>query len=81
MLIPQEKIDEAKRIYDGQAMEEIVGAGKTKEVFTLPPARGDLLNYLYANANVLDCDYTAEGTVVTAVVDKKTKGFINKSLK
>lgn len=24
MLIPQEKIDEAKRIYDGQAMEEIV---------------------------------------------------------
>jgi hypothetical protein len=40
-----------------------------------------LLNYLYANANVLDCDYTAEGTVVTAVVDKKTKGFINKALK
>ena len=24
MLIPQEKIDEAKRIYDGKAMEEIV---------------------------------------------------------
>ena len=24
MIVPQEKIDEAKRIYDGQAMEEIV---------------------------------------------------------
>ncbi|MBR6644293.1 MAG: GTPase HflX [Clostridia bacterium] len=64
-----------------EAMEAVVSEGKTKEVFTLPPSRGDLLNYLYANANVLDCDYTAEGTVVTAVVDKKTKGFINKALK
>ena len=64
-----------------EAMEAVISEGKTKEVFTLPPARGDLLNYLYANANVLDCDYTAEGTVVTAVVDKKTKGFINKALK
>ncbi len=64
-----------------EAIENVVGAGKTKEVFTLPPSRGDLLNYLYANANVLDCDYTADGTVVTAVVDKKTKGFINKALK
>ena len=64
-----------------EAMEAVVSEGKTKEVFTLPPSRGDLLNYLYANANILDCDYTAEGTVVTAVVDKKTKGFINKALK
>ncbi len=64
-----------------EAMEAVVSEGKTKEVFTLPPSRGDLLNYLYANANVLDCDYTAEGTVVTAVVDKKTKGFMNKALK
>ena len=64
-----------------EAMEAVVSEGKTKEVFTLPPSRGDLLNYLYANANVLDCDYKAEGTVVTAVVDKKTKGFINKALK
>lgn len=62
------------------ALENAVSKGKTKETFEIPSHRGDLVSYLYANANVLECEYTDTHTVITAVTDKKAKGFIMKSL-
>lgn len=64
-----------------EAIEKAVNEGKTKEVFVIPPSRGDIISYLYANANVIDCEYTDTSTVITAITDKKTKGYVNKSLK
>lgn len=62
------------------ALENAVSQGKTTEVFEIPSHRGDIVSYLYANANVIECEYTDSGTVITASVDKKTKGFVMKSL-
>ncbi len=63
-----------------QVIERTVTAGKTTEVFEIPSHRGDIINYLYANATVLGCEYTDTSAIVTAVTDKKTKGFVNKAL-
>ncbi len=62
-------------------LEGILKECKTQEVFWFPNRAGSALSQLYQNGQVLQAEYGAEGTEVTAIVDAKTKGILKQYLK
>ncbi len=61
-------------------IEELVNNGKTVEFFLFKYNDRSLIDILYKNAVILETDYTDEGVIIKASVDKKTKGMLGKYL-
>jgi len=60
------------------AMRELILAGKRRVQLLIPNTDGRALNTLYTLATVEDVEYTAEGVRVTAVVDARVYGLVEK---
>ncbi len=63
-----------------ELLEITANGGKQTVTFRIPAQKGAALSYLYANASVTDVSYEDSDAVVTATVDKKTLGTVNKML-
>lgn len=63
-----------------ELLEITANGGKQTVTFRIPADKGAALSYLYANASVKSADYEGTDAVVTATVDKKTLGVVNKML-
>lgn len=57
-----------------QALEDLLHAGKVRVVFHIPQSEGSAVSLLYRNATVESVEYEDGVTLVTAVVDAKTRG-------
>lgn len=55
-------------------LEEICSAGRKTVRLLIPQNRGDIVSILYRDAENVECEYTADGIIVTATVDEKTAG-------
>ncbi len=62
-------------------LEALCRYGKSREYFMFPYSEQAALNSLYNTAEIISTEYTDEGTLVYAWVDKKTKGMLSKFLK
>ncbi len=60
-----------------ETVERTILSFKKESVFLLPHSKGFWLDTLYKNALVKSVDYTENGIVVRAVVDKKLRGQLN----
>lgn len=58
-------------------LEDAVTDGKSLETFFIPQSDTRVINELYRDAVVSDVEYLENGTVVHAIVDKKTKGRLS----
>ncbi len=57
-------------------LQVILREGKQRIVFRIPNAAAGALNILYRDAAVEDVEYGPDEMIVTAVVDKKTRGML-----
>ncbi len=64
-----------------EILELVSGNGKTTEIFRIPHDKGNAISWLYKNSDVISCEYEADETVVTALVDQRTKGTVEKMIK
>ena len=64
----------------GELLDRTANDGKITETLKIPHAKGAVLSYLYANANVIDVSYEDDLTCVTATLDKKTYGAVKKMI-
>jgi len=64
-----------------QKIESILSEAKKCYSFVLPHDRGNLVSYLYQNANVSSVEYLPDGIYVDAICDEKTKGVLSSYLK
>ena len=60
------------------AIETALGRGKHELRLCIPYSDGSVLDALHRQAQVVSVDYAAEGTLVTAVVDDKLCGQLQK---
>ena len=59
------------------AIEKALGKGKHRVRLCIPYSDGAVLDMLHREAQIESTDYAAEGTVVEAVVDDKTRGRVS----
>ncbi len=64
-----------------EILELVSGNGKSEEVFKIPHSKGMAVSWLYKNADVISCEYEADATVITALVDARTKGTVEKMIR
>ncbi len=64
-----------------EKLSALCNSGKSKEIFVIPLTEQGNLNALYKYATVHDVEYGDEYVVVSATVDKRTKGMMSKYLK
>ena len=62
-------------------LEALCRFGKTREHFLIPYTDQKSLNLLYNQAEIIETEYTDEGTLVYAWVDEKAKGMFSRYLK
>ena len=62
-------------------LEALCRFGKTREYFMFPYSEQSALNSLYRMSEVINTEYTDDGTLVYAWVDEKAKGLFAKFLK
>ena len=62
-------------------LEALCRYGKTREYFMFPYSEQGALNILYKSSEIINTEYTDDGTLVYAWVDEKTKGMLSKFLK
>lgn len=62
-------------------LEALCRFGKTREYFLFPFSEQGKLNGLYNCSEIINVEYTDEGSLVYAWVDEKTKGMYSKYLK
>ena len=62
-------------------LEGLCRYGKSREYFMFPYSEQGALNSLYKSSEVINTEYTDDGTLVYAWVDEKTKGMLSKFLK
>ena len=62
-------------------LEALCRFGKTREYFMFPYSEQSALNSLYRMSEVINTEYTDDGTLVYAWVDEKAKGMFAKFLK
>lgn len=55
-------------------LEQLLGEGKSRVVFSLPTDAGAIISQIYAGAENVDAEYLPEAVKVTAAVDNKLKG-------
>jgi len=63
------------------ALEELLGDGKKTVEMLIPHSDGGAVNTVYRICENVEVDYTAEGTVITALCDAKAAGQLSKYIK
>lgn len=63
------------------ALEELLGDGKKTVEMLIPHSKGGVVNTVYRICENVQVDYTAEGTVITAVCDAKAAGQLSEFIK
>ncbi len=64
-----------------EILELVSGNGKSEEVFRIPHDKGTAVSWLYKNADVISCEYEETCTVITALVDSRAKGTVEKMIR
>ena len=64
-----------------EKLSALCNNGKSKEIFVIPVSEQGSVNALYKYATVHDVEYGDEYVVVSATVDSRTKGMMEKYLK
>ncbi|MBE6683318.1 MAG: GTPase HflX [Ruminococcaceae bacterium] len=80
---PKDSIEISAKSGDGtqsllEKLDELVAAGKKKLKFLIPHSEAGVVADIYRLATVLDCEYVAEGALVTADCDARAQGMFEK---
>ncbi len=80
---PKDSIEISAKSGDGtqsllEKLDELVAAGKKKLKILIPHSEAGVVADIYRLATVLDCEYVAEGALITADCDARAQGMFEK---
>lgn len=80
---PKDSIEISAKSGDGtqsllEKLDELVAAGKKKLKLLIPHSEAGVVADIYRLATVLDCEYVAEGALITADCDARAQGMFEK---
>ncbi len=63
-----------------QLLEKVSAAGRRMQTFIVPHDKGSALSWLHKNADIISCEYGADGTTVVVLADERTRGIAEKMI-